>query len=182
MGYNSLIILMTIIFSTVTMFICISLFIKKKYKMLPETIAIYILYIIFLLIQYKLNFQVRPIIIMLVLITCIGNSLIGKYLNVYNTSKYYDRFLHAFGAFSFSLFYYSILDNVIEHTIYPKAYISIFVASIGISLCCIFEIYEFIIDSITTSYNQPGLKDTNFDLISDVIGSVLAGIISIWIF
>ena len=109
-------------------------------------------------------------------------TIIGNYLKVYNTSKYYDRFLHALGSFSFSLFYYSILTKTTTLTIEPKFYISIFVASIGISLGCIYEIYEFISDSIIKSNNQHGLKDTNFDLISDVIGSIIAGIASISIF
>ena len=55
-------------------------------------------------------------------------------------------------------------------------------ATIGISLGCIYEIYEFILDSTTNSFNQHGLKDTNFDLISDVIGSLIAGIVSMLIF
>jgi len=71
---------------------------------------------------------------------------------------------------------------IVIPTIYPKFYVSIFVATIGISLGCIFEIYEFILYSTINSNNQHGLKDTNFDLISDVIGSVIAGIASISIF
>ena len=121
-------------------------------------------------------------IIMLVVITIVGNNLIGNCLNVYNCSKYYDRFSHAFGSFSFSLFFYSILDKITIHVIFPKLYVSIFVATIGISLGCIFEIYEFILDSNTNSNNQHGLTDTNFDLISDVIGSIIAGITSVLIF
>ena len=107
-----------------------------------------------------------------------GNNFIGEYLNVYNTSKYFDRFLHAFGSLSFALYNYSILDKLSMHTITPKYYIPIFVAAIGISLGCIYEIYEFVLDSITNSKNQHGLKDTNFDLISDIIGSSIAGIIA----
>ncbi|HEX9027196.1 MAG TPA: hypothetical protein VF839_12125, partial [Clostridium sp.] len=147
-----------------------------------ENIVIYISYLIFLIIQYKLKFHVSIFIILLVLITIIGNNLVGNYLNVYNTSKCYDRFLHALGAFSFSLFNYSILSKTTMLTIHPKFYVFIFVTSIGISQGCIYEIYEFILDSTTNSYNQHGLKDTNFDLISDVIGSIIAGIVSMSIF
>ena len=155
---------------------------KKNYSFFIEDIVTYALYLIFLFVQYKLNFHVIASIILLVLITITGHSLIGKYLNVYNNSKYYDRFLHAFGSLSFSLFVYSILSKNTMHTIYPKLYMSIFVATIGISLGCIFEIYEFILDSANNSKNQHGLKDTNFDLISDVIGSTIAGIVSMSIF
>ena len=182
MEYNKLLIFMTIIFSIVTLFTSIAVFNKKKYNFLIENLVTYISYLIFLVIQYNLKFHVSIFIILLVLITIIGNNLIGNYLNVYNSSKHYDRFLHALGSFSFSLFFYSILDKVTMLTIYPHFYVSIFVASIGISLGCIYEIYEFILDSTTKSNNQHGLKDTNFDLISDVIGSTIAGIVSISIF
>lgn len=179
MGYNGLLTFMTVLFSFITLFTSISLFKQKKYNLLAENIASYILYLIFLIIQYKLKFHVNAFIILLVLITITGNNLIGNCLNVYNHSKYYDRFLHAFGSFSFALFYYSILAKITVHTIYPKFYVSIFVAAIGISLGCIFEIYEFIMDSTTNSKNQHVLKDTNFDLISDIIGSAIAGIASL---
>ena len=182
MEYNNLLVIMTIIFSIVILFTGIAVFKKKKYNFLIENIITYISYLIFLIVQYKLKFHVMAFIILLVLITIIGNNLIGNCLNVYNRSKYYDRFLHAFGSFSFSLFFYSILDKIIIHTIYPKLYVSIFVTTIGISLGCIFEIYEFILDSTTNSNNQHGLTDTNFDLISDVIGAIIAGIVSMSIF
>ena len=177
MGYNNLLVIMTIIFSIVILFTSVAVFKKKKYNFLIENIITYIFYLIFLISQYKLKFHVSIFIILLVLITIIGN-----YLKVYNTSKCYDRFLHALGAFSFSLFNYSILSKTTMLTIHPKFYVFIFVTSIGISQGCIYEIYEFILDSATNSYNQHGLKDTNFDLISDVIGSIIAGIASMSIF
>lgn len=182
MEYNTSLSIITMIFSIVILFTTIAFFNKKKYAFLIEDIVTYISYLIFLIVQYKLKFHVNIFIILLVLITFIGNSFIGNYLNVYNTSKHYDRFLHALGSFSFSLFCYSILTKTTILTIKPKFYISIFVASIGISLGCIYEIYEFISDSTIKSNNQHGLKDTNFDLISDVIGSIIAGIVSMLIF
>lgn len=180
MEYHQLLVIMTAIFSFVTLFTSIGLLIKKKYRFFIENIVSYIFYLIFLILQYKLRFQINAFIIMLVLITFIGNNLVGQYLDLYNSSKYYDRFLHAFGSFSFSIFFYLILEKITIHMISPKFYNSILIAMIGISLGCIFEIYEFISDSTSTSNlkNQHGLKDTNFDLISDIIGSVIAGIIS----
>ena len=178
MKSTQLLVVITIIFSFIILYTSIIALKKKNYNYLIEDIATYVFYVNFLIQQYILKFQVRFFIIVLVLITFIGNSLIGKCLNVYNTSKYYDRFLHALGSFSFSLFTYSILIKITAYTIYPKIYGSIFVVTIGISAGCIFEIYEFITDSISKSNNQHGLTDTNFDLISDVIGSLIAGIVS----
>ena len=67
---------------------------------------------------------------------------------------------------------------------YSKVYICIFIATIGISLGCIFEILEFILDSNSKpneQRNQHGPIDTDFDLISNVIGSVIAGVASIFL-
>lgn len=181
MSYNKLLALMTIIFSIAILLTCIAVLKKKKYFFFFETIATYIYYLIFLIVQYKLKFRVRAFIILLVLISLIGHHIIGQYLNVYNRSKHYDRFLHAFGSFTFSLFYYSILDKITPHVIYPKFYVAIFVATIGISLGCIFEIYEFILDTTNNLNNQHGLRDTNFDLISNIIGATIAGIVALLI-
>ncbi|MDR3594548.1 hypothetical protein [Clostridium sp.] len=182
MEYNKLLMLITAIFSLIILSICIAILIKKKYNLLTENIVTYIFYLTFLFTQYKLKIQVSPFIIMLTLITIIGNNLIGDYLNFYKSSKHFDRFLHAFGSFSFSLFYYSILDKAAIHITSPKYYVAIFIATIGISSGCIYEIFEFILDSMTNSKNQHGLTDTNFDLISDVIGAITAGIAYISIF
>ncbi|WP_069997385.1 hypothetical protein [Cellulosilyticum sp. I15G10I2] len=182
MEYNKLLMLITIIFSLVILIIGIADFVKKKYSFFIENLVSYTLYLIFLAAQYKFEFYARPFIITLALITIIGNNLIGKYLNYYYRSKYYDRFLHAFGAFSYALFFYEILNETITPTIHSRLYVSIFVATIGISYGCVYEIYEFILDSISNSDNQHGLIDTNFDLISNIIGSIIAGIISVLVF
>ena len=110
MEYNELLVIITIIFSIVILFTSIAVFKKKKYNFLIENIVTYIFYLIFLIVQYKFKFHVMDFIVLLVLVTIIGNNLIGNCLNVYNISKYYDRFLHALGSFSFSLLFYSILD------------------------------------------------------------------------
>ena len=178
MGYNELLTLMTAIFCIVILFASIAVLIKKKYNFFFGNIASLIFYLVFLIAQYNLKFHVRAFIILLILITLIGHHLIGQYLNFYNRSKHYDRFLHTLGSFSFSLFFYSILDKITIPAIHSKPYVSIFVATIGISLGCIFEIGEFILDTINNSNNQKGLIDTNFDLISNIIGATIAGIVS----
>lgn len=97
MEYNNLLVIMTTIFSLIILFTDIAVFKKKKYNFLIENIITYTFYLIFLIVQYKLKFHVMAFIILLVLITIIGNNLIGNCLNVYNCSKHYDRYLHAFG-------------------------------------------------------------------------------------
>ena len=172
---------MTFIFTIFIIFIAIAFLIKKKYSFFIGTVIAYISYLLFLFVQYKLNFQINRYIILLVLLTILGHLLIGEYFNFYNKTKYYDRFLHVLGAFAFSLFSYSIISKIIMPNNSSKIYISIFVAAIGISLGVFLEILEFILDISRKKNNQKGLKDTNFDLISNVIGSTLAGVFSLFI-
>ncbi len=184
MDYNQLLILITVLFTLVTLFIIMTVIIKKQYPFLIVNIVTYIAYITFLIVQYMMEFKVETFIIVFVLITIIGNNLFGQYLNFYNTTKFYDRYLHVFGCFSFALFFYSLLDKIIKPDIDSKVYTSVFVISIGISLGCILEIVEFIMDikKKTNQKNQHGLIDTDTDMISNVIGSIAAGIASIYIF
>ncbi|MHC1747192.1 MAG: hypothetical protein AB9856_02240 [Cellulosilyticaceae bacterium] len=182
MDYNKLLFFITIIFSFVTLFTSIKELLNKKYSFLCENLVTYILFLFFLLAQYKLVFHVKLFIISLVLITFIGHNFIGQYLDLYHRSKHYDAFLHALGSFSFSLFTYSIIDRLTSHIIYSKLYVSIFVIAIGISLGCVFELGEFALDFFTGSKHQHGLLDTNSDLLANLIGSIIAGIISSYIF
>lgn len=181
MGYNNFLILITVIFSVIILFTGIAVTKKKKYNFLLENIVTYIFYLVFLYMQYKLKFHVNSIIILLSLITIIGNNFFGNYLDVYHSSKYFDRYLHALGAFSFPLFFYSILEKFTVHSAIPNFYTSIFVATIGISIGCIFEMGEFIVDITTHSKNQHSHKDTNTDLIANFIGAIMAGLVSNWI-
>lgn len=184
MGYNQSLTLITVVFSINILLISIADFVKKKKSYLIENLISYVFYLAFLIVQSIFDFHVELFIILLVQITIIGNNLIGKYLEVYNRSIYYDRFLHALGSFSYALFFYSILEKVTVHTVSSRVYASLFVTALGISFGCLYEIYEFILDSTSkkNNNNQHGLTDTDFDLISDVIGSAIAGIISSSIF
>lgn len=87
MDYNQLLILMTVIFSLVTLSIIIAVIIKKKYPFLIVNIVTYVFYMTFLIIQYIMDFQVETFIILFVLITFIGNNLVGQYLNLLLISR-----------------------------------------------------------------------------------------------
>lgn len=172
---------MNSIFTVFIISLEIAFLLKKKYSFFIETAITYISYLIFLFMEFKLNFQVRNYIILFVLLTLLGHLLIGQYFDFYNKTKYYDRFLHVFGSFSFSLFLYSIISKIIMPIDSSKIYISIFVLTLGISLGVFLEILEFILDICRKTNNQKGLRDTNFDLISNIIGSTLAGLFSFFI-
>lgn len=177
------IIFIACIFSAVEIFVIFKFFSKKRYYAFIETIIAYLSILAFLYYVYYSKFPIKSGIIASVIITIMGHSFIGQYLDIYHKSKYYDRFLHLFGTFSFALFTYSIIYNVIKPFNYSRVYVSLFVITLGITIGVICEMVEFILDVFSkTPKNQHGLKDTNMDLIFDMIGATIAGIISTFIF
>lgn len=116
--------------------------------------------------------------ILAVFFTC----FFGYYLEYYLRSKTFDRFLHAFGSFSFAQLSFCILDDFID-TNSSKIFQSAFVFLLGNTLGIIIELTEAKLDKKADIKNQKGLKDTNMDLLSDMIGSILAGIVAFfWLF
>lgn len=168
--------------SIVQIYLMISYLPKKMTSKFFENLFTYVAILSFLIYSH-LKLSIPNFIITCSVITVIGHTFIGLYLKLYYKSKYYDRYLHLFGAFSFSLLAFSIINNIAPLHNESWIYTSVFVMTLGISIGVIFEILEFIHDSFSNGIkSQHGLADTDFDLIFNVLGSVFAGIISTNIF
>ncbi len=102
--------------------------------------------------------------------------LFGQYYDLYKTSSVFDKALHLFGAFGISLFLYELLISLIYPVSISDSILLIFIliVSIGVTIGTLFEIMEFILDKIFDTNNQKGLKDTNLDLIFNVLGATIA--------
>lgn len=88
-----------------------------------------------------------------------------------------------FGAFSFSLLIFSILDRIIVPAIESKMYMFLFVTTLGITIGVFFEIIEFVHDRFSKKAKcQHGLEDTDFDMIFNIAGSLFEAIVTIRIF
>lgn len=168
------------------LFIIYRNFRDKKYGLLLENAILSGAAVLLFVYNSRLRFPIRGFILIFFVLTLLGHTLIGELYGAYHKNKYYDRFLHGFGSFSFALLAYSVTENILGPVQSPKAYIPVFVAAVGISVGVIFELVEFMMDSLQkkakSSKHQHGLADTDFDLISDLIGSVLAGIVSVYVF
>lgn len=57
-----------------------------------------------------------------------------------------------------------------------RVFLALFILILGIALGAVHEILEFVADIRQNSHMQKGLKDTNLDIIFNVIGSVLAAV------
>lgn len=171
-----------VIISIIQIYLMVRYLSKKMTSKFVENLVTYVVILGFLIYAH-IKLSIPNFIVTCSVITVIGHTFIGLYLKLYYKSKYYDRYLHLFGSFSFSLLAFSIINNIAplhnESWIYP----SLLVTTLGISIGVIFEILEFIHDSFSNGIkSQHGLADTDFDLIFNVLGSIVAGIISTNIF
>jgi hypothetical protein len=160
--------------------------IKKKNKtILKQATFPLIVFFLYLIAVYLLNLNIPYYVLLLSLLTVFIDALVGRYLDYYNKSKTFDRFLHAFGTFSFALLFFYTLINLTEPG-GSKFLQAAFIAAIGIANGAAFEIIEFAIDSKQKQKqnikHQRGLKDTNFDIIFNIIGSLSAALFAYSVF
>lgn len=158
-------------------FCCYPVCSKRKSNCIKQTAVPAILYLSYLLALCILRISIPYLVLILVMVTVFLHTFVGHYLELYTKSKLFDRYQHGFGSFSFALLIYLTMSKVTM----PGGSVlfrAIFVAALGIAAGVIFEIFEFVHDSMNKTKLQRGLKDTNFDIISDVIGSVLAAVLA----
>jgi len=175
-----------ILFSIIEIFIICQYIIQKKIGRLSENIIVTVVAILFVLFKEKLGIQMYDFLTVFWLITILGHTFIGEYFRVYRKSKTYDRYLHLFGSFTFSLFVYSIISSLMKPVPSSKGYVAVLIATLGISVGVFFELAEFTLDTAAKKKkyqkSQHGLADTDYDMIFNVIGSVIAAILSPVIF
>ena len=112
---------------------------------------------------------------MLAIVSLFFNTFFGYYRNLFNRSKRYDRFQHLFGCFSFGIFLYFLSVNIFFIG-GSKPFQAFYIFLLGIFSGIYTEITEFLHDLKHEEKMQKGLRDTNVDLIFNVIGSLLSAI------
>lgn len=148
---------------------------NRQYDFACETVLIMLG--AYFLIHFSSKFE-QPLpdyIAILVLLSLSGHNIIGYLLNWYVKSNVFDKYLHVFGTYSFSLlgYFYLQLNNI------PLTKIKKFILTmmIGLSLATLYELVEFAMDYFIKPAvpAQSGLLDTNLDLLGDLIGGLAAG-------
>ena len=168
-------VLIFIVFTLLLLYAATDLFKKGKKTLAKAVLSVYIFYAIAFFAVRIFALSVPPYILLLTMLGVFVICFFGYYREWFNRSKVFDRYLHAFVPFSFALFVYCIIQNLFL-TGGSRAYQSLFVFTIGISLGTFNELLEAGIDAKSNANNQRGLKDTNMDLLGDLIGSLLAGV------
>lgn len=138
------------------------------------TTGIWLVYM-FLEARYKLD--MNNFVRVMVGIALVSDSFFGYYFDLYARSSVFDKILHVFGTYALSLFTYILVTKLQKNAV-NRSFKFILVVCLGISIGAIYEIAEFLTDIISppTLPSQPGLLDTDLDLIGDVIGAVCAAI------
>ncbi len=116
--------------------------------------------------------------ILLTMAAAFISGFFGQYLQMYYRSKVFDRYLHAYGAFSFALLGFYLLDHFLLMG-GSTLFLAVFVFLLGNTLGVIFELLEFRYDlkPTNTIKAQHGLKDTNTDMLFNLFGSIGAALV-----
>jgi VanZ family protein len=168
--------IINITYSVLQTLLIIAFIAKKEYFSVIAAVFIFILYLLFLFYEHRNGIVIIDFIRISVLVSVLSSSFLGEYLGLYKTSSYFDKVLHIFGTFSFSVFIFSIplTKGYFQGT--KRSFIFIFIFLIGVFIGTFFEIGEFICDLIFKTTNQKGLIDTDLDMISNMLGGALGGI------
>ncbi len=152
-----------------------ALYKKNEKKLVLQVVIPPALYLCYLLALCLFKIDIPYIVLIFYFITIFAHTFIGYYLSLYNRSKIFDRYLHGFGTFSTSLLFYLTLSKLTD----PGGSVlfrAIFVAALGIAISMVYEVIEFFHDTKSKEKMQRGLRDTDFDMLSDIIGGIAAAV------
>ncbi|HBV95545.1 MAG: hypothetical protein JL50_09645 [Peptococcaceae bacterium BICA1-7] len=155
-----------------------ALAIDNKMNNVGEVVFVTILFIGYIFLGEKYSFNISNYTHICLALVVIAHSLGGKYLNLYFRLANFDSYLHMFGAYAVVLFLYAVTRNIMGISFASKTSRFLYITLLGIGSGAIFELLEFIVD-ITMKpsvHNQEGLIDINLDMISDLIGSLIAAL------
>lgn len=167
---------LTAVFILAQLAVILALVLKGRTDYARSVVFTTFLQLVFVFLEVKYQLFMSTYVRVLVMVTFFLDAAFGYYFDLYVTSVVFDKFLHFFGAYTFSLFAYIFVAQL-QGSSLAKPVKFILVACLGLSLGAFYEIMEFIFDSISHADppSQPNLLDTDLDLTADLLGSLLAG-------
>lgn len=167
----------TVLFLTIQMVLMFELSRQGQDSYTRSVLITTCLWSIYTFLEARYGFYMNTYVRVMVVITIVFDGLFGCYLDLYTKSSIFDKMLHAFGTYAFSLFAYVLVVQLLKHPVH-SLFKFILVVSLGVSLGAFYEILEFLTDTFShpMPISQPSLLDTNLDLIGDVIGANFAAI------
>lgn len=167
----------TAFFLVVQILIVFGLAGEGHYEYIRGVIATTCFWIVYTLVDAKYGLYMNNYIRAVMVLTLVSDGFFGYYLDLYATSSIFDKCLHVFGTYSFSLFAYVLVVRLLDNPV-KSVFKFILVVCLGLSMGACYEVLEFFTDQISHPVppSQPSLLDTDLDLIGDVIGAVLAAV------
>lgn len=156
----------------------IKLYRGRKADRAKAALSTCVFYAILLICIFLFRLEAPYWAILLAMATAFISGFWGQYLGMYYRSIVFDRYLHAFGTFSFSLLFFYLLNHLLIIS-GSRLFFAVFVFLLGNTLGVLFELLEFSRDSKSTSKNkaQHGLKDTDMDMVYNLFGALGAALL-----
>lgn len=148
---------------------------KKQYFSVVGALSVLLFYLLFMIYENKISTYITAFVRVSVIISLLSNNFLGEYLGLYESSFLFDKILHIFGTFSFSVYIFTIAENKGYLKKLERPIVFILILFLGTFLGTMFEIGEYICDVIFKTKNQGSLADTNLDMICNTLGAALAG-------
>lgn len=160
-------------------------FYSREYVFMAENIFLCAAVDLLIAFNSRFPYPFHPVILVCLAVSVAGDTFLGKTRDLYHLSISYDRAVHLLVCFSFALLVYGAFRNLFG-PVRPDYYLPVVVVTAGMSVGVLFEIFEFAMDARPKKKRMPkrqhGLTDTDFDLLFDAIGSLLAGIAARFLF
>lgn len=166
------------VFILVQVIVIISLIFERRFNFIIDTSISVVVYVLCVFLGKRYSIRMSNFVKILIVITLLGHTVGGEFFKLYISSSIYDKLLHVFGTYSFTLFLYSAFLQVTKEPLKSGLAKVAFPIFIGISIGSLFETAEYLTDIILHPAipTQHGLADTNLDLISDLAGSIAASL------
>jgi uncharacterized membrane protein YjdF len=165
-----------LLFIIIQIICIIALFKTKNFDYMRMASGNLFFWVIYMVLEKKENWRIPLYIRIITLLSITFNDYLGEYLNWYVTSSLYDRIQHIFGTYALTLWIFFVIQQFIQIKLTNKRLTILFIVSLALALGTIYELLEFMEDEVFKPKikNQPSLLDTNLDLLSDLIGGIIA--------
>ncbi|MGG3801876.1 hypothetical protein [Metabacillus fastidiosus] len=165
-----------LIFIVVQAICIVGLFTTNSFDYMRIAIGDLIFWLVYIILELKQKWTIPLYIRTVVILSILSNSVFGEFINLYVSSVFYDRLQHIFGTYSMTLWAFFVIQQFVKIRFINKKFIIIFIVSLSVTLGTFYEINEFFQDEFFKPIikNQPSLLDTDLDLISDLLGGIIA--------
>ncbi|WEG13518.1 hypothetical protein PU629_03890 [Pullulanibacillus sp. KACC 23026] len=153
-----------------------ALFVTHNHLFIGMIIGNFIFWVIYLILEAKWNWCLPLYIRIMVILSIIGNGILGGVFKLYLNMAIFDQLLHVFASYSVAIWVYYLVQQFAGVVLAKRRLHFVIIFCLALALGAVYEIMEFGVDHMIQSKhkNQASLYDTDLDLISDLIGGLIA--------